>query len=109
MSDLKRLVTFATCNFKKLIGFIKTVSYLKSKNMKNFYLISLALVAVMAGLTACSHDADEELYRESEIRLTSEITPTRVTSLDYQSTQIVAGQQVGVTITGAKAEHNNVA
>ena len=63
----------------------------------------------MISHTACSNDADEELYRESEIRLKSEILPTRVTSLDYQSTQIVTGQQVGVTITGAKTEHNNVA
>ena len=41
--------------------------------------------------------------------MTSEITPSRVASLDYQSTQIVAGQKVGVTITGAKSGHNNIA
>ena len=77
--------------------------------MKKIHLFSLALATVMISHTACSNDADEELYRESEIRLKSEILPTRVTSPDYQSTQIVTGQQVGVTITGAKAEHNNVA
>lgn len=59
--------------------------------------------------SACNNEAEEMLAQESEIRLTSEITPSRVTSLDYQSTQIVEGQQVGVTITGAKDEHNNIA
>ena len=29
--------------------------------------------------------------------------------MDYQSEQIVSGQQVGVTISGAKSEHKNVA
>ena len=40
-----------------------------------------------------------------EIKLTSEIMPSRVTPLDYQSTRIVEGQQIGVTIAGAKSEH----
>lgn len=77
--------------------------------MKKSKLFGLALVATMASFSACSNDAEEVLAQESEIKLTSAITPSRVTSLDYQSTQIVEGQQVGVTITGAKSEHNNVA
>lgn len=72
-------------------------------------LLGLALIATMASFTACTNDAEEVLAQESEIKLTSEITPSRVASLDYQSTQIVEGQQVGVTITGAKNEHKNVA
>lgn len=62
----------------------------------------------MMCFSACSNEAEEILTQESEIKLTSEITPSRAAS-DLQSTQIVAGQQVGVTITGAKSEHNNVA
>jgi len=79
--------------------------------MKKNRWFGLALVATMMGasFSACSNDAEEVLAQESEIKLTSEITPSRVTSLDYQSTQIVSGQQVGVTITGAKSDHNNVA
>ena len=71
----------------------------------------LALTATMMGasISACNNEAEEMLAQESEIRLTSEITSSRVASLDYQSTQIVEGQQVGVTITGAKDEHNNIA
>ena len=60
----------------------------------------------LASLSACNNNTEEMLA--PEIKLTSEITPSRVTSLDYQSTQIVEGQQVGITITGAKGEHNNV-
>lgn len=77
--------------------------------MKKSKWFGLALVATMASFSACTNEAEEMLAQESEIKLTSEITPSRVTSLDYQSTQIVEGQQVGVTITGAKSEHNNVA
>ena len=58
-------------------------------------------------ITSCTNDAEDMLV--PEIKLTSEIMPSRVTSLDYQSTQIVEGQQIGVTITGAKSEHNNIA
>lgn len=78
--------------------------------MKKNKLFGLALLAIMSSFTACTNDAEEMLSQESEIKLTSEITPaSRVTSLDYQSTQIISGQQVGITITGAKAEHKNVA
>ena len=77
--------------------------------MKKTKLFGWALFASMISLSACSNDAEEVFAQENEIRLTSEITPSRVTSLDYQSTQIVEGQQIGVTITGVKSEHKNVA
>ena len=77
--------------------------------MKKTKLFGWAFLASMMSLSACSNDAEEVLAQESEIKLTSEITPSRVTSLDYQSTQIVSGQQVGVTITDAKTKHENVA
>lgn len=79
--------------------------------MKAFKMIGLALMATFTGasFSACTSENEEVFGQDTEIRLTSEIIPSRVTSLDYQSTQIVAGQQVGVTITGAKTTHNNVA
>lgn len=78
--------------------------------MKKNKWFGLALVATMMGasFSACSNEAEEVLAQESEIKLTSEITPSRVTDLNYQSTQIVRDQQVGVTISGAKTDHNNV-
>ena len=76
--------------------------------MKKSKLLGWALIA-LANLSACTDNAGDVLAGENEIRLTSEITPSRVTSLDYQSTQIVPGQEVGITITGAKAAHKNVA
>ena len=76
--------------------------------MKKSKLLGWAIMA-LASLSACTDNAGDVLAGESEIRLTSEITPSRVTSLDYQSTQIVPGQKVGITITGAKAAHKNVA
>ena len=76
--------------------------------MKKSKLFGWAIMA-LASLSACTDNAGDVLAGESEIRLTSEITPSRVTSLDYQSTQIVPGQEVGITITGAKAAHKNVA
>ena len=79
--------------------------------MKAFKMIGLALMGTLTGasFSACTGENEEVFGQDTEIRLTSEITPSRVTSLDYQSTQIVAEQQVGVTITNAKAAHNNVA
>lgn len=78
--------------------------------MKRTKLLGLALIAIMTSFSACTNETEEVLAQESEIKLTSEIIPaSRVTSLDYQSTQIVEGQQVGVTIAGAKSEHKNVA
>lgn len=76
--------------------------------MKKSKLFGWAIMA-LASLSACTDNAGDVLAGENEIRLTSEITPSRVTSLDYQSTQIVPGQEVGITITGAKAAHKNVA
>ena len=76
--------------------------------MKKTKLFGWALIA-LASITSCTNDTEEVLTQESEIKLTSKIIPSRVTSLDYQSTQIVEGQQVGITITGAQNEHNNVA
>ena len=77
--------------------------------MKRNKLLVLALLVAVTSFSACTNDAEEVLTQENEIKLTSEITASRVASLDYQSTQIVKGQQVGVTITGAKSEHNNIA
>ena len=74
--------------------------------MKKSKLLGWAFMA-LATITSCSEDTDV-LSQESEIKLTSEITPSRVTALEYQSTQIVEGQKVGVTITGATTSHNNV-
>ena len=76
--------------------------------MKKSKLFGWAFIA-LASLSACTDNAGDVLAGENEIRLTSEIAPSRVTSLDYQSTQIVPGQEVGITITGAKAAHKNVA
>lgn len=78
--------------------------------MKRTKLLGLALVATMASFTACTNDVEEEvLAQEREIRLTSEITPSRVADPELQSTHIVSGRQVGVTITGATTDHNNIA
>lgn len=75
--------------------------------MGTFRFIGSVLFAIIFSITACTNDAEK--LPGSEIKLTSNIAPSRVTSLDYQSTQIVEGQQVGVTIIGAQNEHNNVA
>ena len=78
--------------------------------MEKTKLLGLALIATMTSFSACTNDAEEVLAQKREIKLTSEIIPSRVASLDYQTTQIVTGQQVGVTITGIKEgqEHNNI-
>ena len=76
--------------------------------MKKIKLLGWALMA-LASFSACTNDAEEILAQENEIKLTSEITPSRVTNQELQSTQIVPGQKIGVTITGANAEHKNVA
>jgi len=80
--------------------------------MKTFRMIGLALMATFTGasFSACTSETEEVLGQDTEIRLISEITPpSRGTDLTQQATQIVAGQQVGVTITGAKAGHDNIA
>lgn len=75
--------------------------------MKKKELLGWAFIA-LASVTSCTNNTEEILTQECEIRLTSEITPSRA-SQDLQSTQIVEGQQVGVTIIGGKSEHKNVA
>ena len=75
--------------------------------MKKRKLLGWAFIA-LASITSCTNNTEEILTQECEIRLTSEITPSRA-SQDLQSTQIVEGQQVGVTIIGGKSEHKNVA
>lgn len=78
--------------------------------MKKNKLFGLTLVATILGALFSSCSGEEKITLPgSEIQLTSEITPSRVTSLNYQSTQIVEGQEVGVTITGANSAHKNVA
>lgn len=77
--------------------------------MKNIYLFAIASATVISGFFACSNDMEEALVPKREIRLTSEIIPSRVTSLDCQSTQIAEGQQVGITVEGAWNVHRNVA
>ena len=74
---------------------------MKKTKLLGWFLMGLTTI------TSCTNDAEDMLA--PEIKLTSEIMPSRVTSLDYQSTRIVEGQQIGVTITGAKSEHRNIA
>lgn len=61
------------------------------------------------GVFVGCNNNDDGVLQEMEIKLTSEIIPTRVNSLNYQSTQVVQGQKIGVTIVNAKSVHNNVA
>lgn len=80
--------------------------------MKTFKIIGLAIMATLTGtsFSACTSETEELLGLDTEIRLTSLITsPSRGTDLNQQATQIVTGQQVGVTITGAKSAHDNIA
>ena len=76
--------------------------------MKPIRFLGFALFTIVFCITACKNDAEELPIYGTEIKLTSRITPSRVTSSDYQSTRIAEGQKVGITITGAHNEHNNV-
>lgn len=79
--------------------------------MKKYTWFGWTLVAIMTGasFTACTNETEEVFTQSNEIKLTSAITPaSRVANQLMQSTQIVTAQEVGVTITGAKSEHNNV-
>ena len=80
--------------------------------MKKVNLIGWALTAIMTGasFTACTNETEEVFAQSNEIKLTSAITPaSRVANQLLQSTQIVTGQEIGVTITGAKSDdHINV-
>lgn len=76
-----------------------------------FSVLSLGLLLGL-GLYSCS-SAEEEFIPEEqqvEIKLTSAIlTPeTRGANASEQSTQIISGQAVGVTIANASAAHDNV-
>ena len=76
--------------------------------MKKNHILGLALATLVASLSACSNDSEDIISQGNEIKLTSKIIPSRVSALDCQSTQIVEGQKVGVTITGATSVHKNV-
>lgn len=77
--------------------------------MKKTKLFGWALVATMLGIgfSACTNETEEVLTQESEIKLTSEITRSRVTS-DLQSEQLEEGRTIGVTITGSKSGNDYV-
>ena len=80
--------------------------------MKTYRLISQFLVAILLSccFPSCISEAEEFFVQDGTIRLASNIASTsRVTDQSLQSTQIVEGQQVGVTITGATPDHENVA
>lgn len=80
--------------------------------MKTYRLISriMATILLCFCFPSCISEVEEFFVQDGTIRLTSEITSTsRVTDQSLQSTQIVEGQQVGVTITGAASDHENVA
>lgn len=67
------------------------------------------LLAMALGLVSCSQDMESPASENPEIKLTTKINPaTRGTNTDEQSTAINMGQQVGITITGATADHKNV-
>ena len=68
--------------------------------------IGLAL-GFLVGLSACSDGAEEVAVPERVIELTGEIASSRTSALDCQSTQMVVGRQVGVTIEGAQTAHEN--
>lgn len=68
--------------------------------------IGLAL-GFLVGLSACSNGVEEVTVPERVIELTGEIASSRASALDCQSTQIVVGRQVGVTIEGAQTAHEN--
>lgn len=80
--------------------------------MIKYRFISQLFVAILLGCisSACTSEIEEYFVQDGSIRLTIEISSTsRVTDQSLQSTQIVEGQQVGVTITEAESAHENVA
>ena len=87
--------------------------------MKTYRLISRLMAAVLLSCCffACSGE-DEEVFENNKdkdkdktvVNLNSKIVPiSGATDQGLQSTQIVEGQKVGVTITGAASVHKNVA
>ena len=80
--------------------------------MKEHKWFRWVLAAIMTGasFTACTNETEEVFAQENQIKLSSVIIPaSRVTSLEYQSTQIVSGQKVGITITNTQSDHKNIA
>lgn len=74
--------------------------------MKSIKSLSILLLSMFMGSCAME-EVDTETTADA-IQLTSSIEMySRGTSLDEQSTMVAAGQKVGVTITGANAEHVN--
>lgn len=79
--------------------------------MIKYRLISQLIITIILSccFSACTNEIEEYFAQDGSIRLTSSILPTsRVTDQSLQSTQIVEGQQVGITITGANTAHENV-
>ena len=87
--------------------------------MKTYRLISRLMAAVLLSCCffACSGE-DEEVFENNKdkdkdktvVNLNSKIVPiSGATDQGLQSTQIVEGQKVGVTIMGAASVHKNVA
>ena len=75
--------------------------------MNKWNFIGWALLSGLLALVSCDDRSESE--PKHEIRLTSAILSTaRGTDLNLQSTKIVAGQPVGVTITKASTAHHNV-
>jgi len=79
--------------------------------MKSNHSLNFILFFTLLSITACTQEDSEQILQENEIKLKSQISTSssRGTNLNQQSTQIVEGQQVGVTIKGAQTVHNNVA
>lgn len=79
-------------------------------NMKRIKPFIPLWVIILMAMTACTHENNEQIQQKNEIKLKSQISTSsaRGTNLNQQSTQIVEGQKVGITITGAQNEHNNV-
>ena len=80
--------------------------------MKTYRLVCLFLVDIILSYccSACTTETEEFFVQDGSICLRSEIVSTsRVTDQSLQSTQIAEGQQVGVTITGAVSDHENIA
>ena len=78
--------------------------------MKKVKILGWALMAILTGtnFTSCTNEANDILSQGNEIKLTSAITPaSRTNNTNCQSTMIVKGQQIGVTTSGAKEDHNN--
>lgn len=72
--------------------------------------IALATILTGTSFSSCNNETEEVFAQSNEIKLTSAITPeTRANHTGLQGSKIETGQQVGVTITGAKGDHKNIA